>query len=272
MPLSLKGARCLVTGASRGLGRHIALALAEEGASLHLCARSADGLRKVADEVRGIGADAEAHAVDVADRAAVTALVDALDAAGGVDVLVNNAGIETVDYFHEIPLEEILHILEVNLTATLVLTRLCMPGMVRRGRGHVVNIASLAGKNGPPLAETYATTKAGMIGLTQSLRASYAGTGVSASVICPGYIRGEGMFADRAHKVGGRAPRLVGTSPPEAVGRAVVRAVLGDEPELLVTPSPARLVHALGQLQPRFQGWLMGRLKLRTLYEKQRGH
>lgn len=272
MPLSLSGARCLVTGASRGLGRHIALALAHEGARLHLVARSADGLAAVAREVEALGARCEIHATDVCDRAAISSLVAALEGKGGVDVLVNNAGIETVAYLHEIPMEEMLHILDVNLISTMVLTRLVIPGMVTRKRGHIVNIASLAGKTGPPLAETYATTKAGMIGFTQSLRVSYAGTGVSASVVCPGYIRGEGMFADRTQKVGGAAPKLVGTSPPEAVGLAVVRAIVRDEPELLVTPTPARLIAALGQLSPRFPGWLIRQLNLRTLYEGQRGH
>ncbi len=269
--MKLSSASCLVTGGSRGLGRHIALSLAKAGARLHLVARSKEGLDAVASEVRAQGGEVEVHALDVTDRAAVERLVEGLEAGGGVDVLVNNAGIESVAYLHELPMEEMLHILDVNLTSALVLTRLLLPGMVARRRGHVVSVASLAGKAGPPLAETYAVSKAGLIALTQSLRASYAGRGVSASVVCPGYVHGEGMFADRARAAGGSPPpRLIGTSPPTAVARAVVRAIEEDHPELLVTPTPARLFAALGQLQPRFPGWLVGRLNLRDLYEKQR--
>lgn len=273
MSLPLRNARCLVTGASRGLGRHIALALANQGSLLHLCARSKEGLEQVAQETRAIGVKTETHAIDVSDRAAVSALCNKLEQDGGIDVLVNNAGIETVGYFHELPAERIEEMLEVNLAASLRLTRALLPGMVGRNHGHVVNIASLAGKTGPPLAETYAVTKAGLIALTQSLRASYAGSGVSSSVICPGYIRGEGMFADRVRgRDDARPPAFIGTSPPEAVGAAVVRAIREDAPELLVTPTPARLFAAVGQLQPRFPGWLVKTLGLRALYEKSRQH
>jgi short-subunit dehydrogenase len=270
MAISLSGARCLVTGGSRGLGRHIALQLASRGAHVLLCARSREGLAEVAREIAAQGGRASVHPVDLSDRAAVARLIDALEAEGGVDVLVNNAGIETIAYFHEIPLAEIFAMLEVNLVATMHLTRLVLPGMVARQRGHIVNIASLAGKSGPPLAESYAVTKAGLIALTQSLRASYAGSGVSSSVVCPGYIHGEGMFADRAQKSGSQAPRIVGSSPPEAVGRAVVRAIERDAPEILVTPSMARLLGAVGQLQPRMHDWLKRVMKLRAFYEKQR--
>jgi short-subunit dehydrogenase len=260
--MNLSAANVLLTGASRGLGRHIALALHATGAQLHLVARSQADLDNVAAECPG----ATTHALDVTDRAALQALTRELP----VDVLVNNAGIELVAYFHELPLDEMQRILDVNLVAALTATRLVLPGMVARGRGHVVNIASLAGKSGPPLAETYAATKAGLIAFTQSLRASYAGTGVSASVVCPGFIRGEGMFADRVARNHGKPPALVGSSPPEQVGAAVVRAITKDEPELYVTPTPARLFAAIGALQPRFPGWLLRRLHLRDLYETQR--
>ena len=264
MTFQLNGARCLVTGASRGLGRHIARSLAERGATLHLVARSQPDLERVAAELRG--ASVHIHAIDVTDRAAVEALASTLPP---IDVLVNNAGIEIISYFHELPVSELLRILDVNLTSALVLTRLLLPGMVERRRGHIVNIASLAGKTGPPLAETYAATKAGLVAFTQSLRASYAGTGVSASAVCPGFIHGEGMYADRAVRSGGKPPALVGSSPPEEVGEAVVRAILHDEPERFVTPTPARLLAAINALQPRLIGWLAGRLHLREMYEKQ---
>jgi short-subunit dehydrogenase len=266
MPLtSLHGTTALITGASRGLGRHIARALAAEGVELVLAARTRAGLETLATELRSeFGRNVCVAPTDVGDRVALSELAErSLD----VDVLVNNAGIETPSFFHELPLEEMEKMLQVNLVAPMVLTRLLLPGMLARGRGHIVNVASLAGKAGPPLAETYAVTKAGLIAFTQSLRASYAHSGVSASVICPGFVIGEGMFADRAARDRITAPRLLGTSRPEEVGNAVVRAIVRDEPERIVNPGPMRLLSALGQLSPRLPEWFKRRMGLRTMYE-----
>jgi short-subunit dehydrogenase len=158
--------------------------------------------------------------------------------------------------------------LEVNLIAPMLLTQRVLPGMLARGRGHIVNISSLAGKAGPPHTETYAASKAGLIGFTQSLRASYGTRGVSASVICPGFIAGSGMFADRSRKSGVTAPRLLGTSRPESVAAAVVRAVRDNAPEILITPGPARVLAAVSQLFPRLPGWVVRKLKLPEMYER----
>ena len=259
--MDLEGKTALVTGASRGLGRVIARALAEEGMTLVLAARSAP-------EIEGLARDlgrARAVKADVSRRSDCERLVEA---AGPIDVLVNNAGVETIGRFHELPFDEIQHMLEVNLVASLRLARLVLPGMLARRRGHIVNVASLAGKSGPPLAETYAATKAGLIGFSQSLRASYEGTGVSASAVCPGFVAGEGMFADRQRAFGVKAPRLLGATTPERVARAVVLAISEDLPEILVTPGPVRLLAAATQLFPRLPGWMIRRLNLREMYER----
>src|SRR5207247_5700760 len=123
-----------------------------------------------------------------------------------------------------------------------------VPGMVERQRGQIINMASMAGKVGPPLSETYAVTKAGLIGFTQSLRASYDGTGVSASAICPGFIADAGMFADRAARDGVAPSKILGSSTPEKVAAAVVRAIRRNLPEVIVNPGPARLMAAMAQL------------------------
>jgi short-subunit dehydrogenase len=268
MPLDhLAGRTALVTGASRGLGRYIARALAKERMDLVLVARSAAGLSALKAELEPSGVTVHTRALDIADRAAFAALLEEAErVSGGIDVLINNAGVETVSPFHELLIDEMDRMLNVNLAAAMAATRLVLPAMLRRRRGQIVNMASLAGKLGPPLVETYAVTKAGLIAFTQSLRASYEGTGVGASVICPGYVSGAGMFADRTRRDRVRWPRMIGTSSPEAVAEAVVRALKEDAPEILVTPGPARLVAALSQLAPRLPGYFIRRMKLRDLY------
>ncbi len=259
----------IVTGASRGIGPHIARLLAKDGMAVALAARSQTELDRVAAEMTSQGARVIAVAADVADVGQLEQLVQETERQlGPIDVLVNNAGIETVAAFHAMDLAEMRKILEVNLIGAMTLTRLVLPSMVERNRGWIVNVSSLAGKSGPPLAETYAATKAGLIGFTQSLRASYDGTGVHASVICPGFISGEGMFVDRSAPLGVKAPRAIGTSSPEQVAEAVLRAIRIDAPEILVTPGPGRLMAAMSQLFPRLPGWVVRRIHLRDLYEK----
>jgi short-subunit dehydrogenase len=261
--MDLEGKTALITGASRGLGRHIARALAAQKTNLVLAARSRTELAETAAAISGV--DVKIVATDVARRADLEKLAAT---AGAVDVLVNNAGIEIPCEFHRLPLEEMDRMLAVNLVSALTLTRLLVPGMLERKRGHIVNMASMAGKSGPPLAETYAVTKAGLIALVQSLRASYDGTGVSASAICPGFITDAGMFADRSARDGVAPPKILGSSKPEDVARAVVRAIRKDLPEVIVNPGPTRLMAAMAQLFPRLPGWFIRRTHLRELYQK----
>jgi short-subunit dehydrogenase len=257
----------VVTGASRGLGRHIARALAREGARLALFARSQAPLEELAAELERERATVVAIAGDVSRREDLERLVTESERAlGPVDIVVNNAGMEEVMYFHEVPLERMRETLEINLLGPMTLARLVLPGMVARGAGHIVNVSSLAGKAGPPLAESYAASKGGLIAFTQSLRASYHGTGVSASAVCPGFVRDEGMFADRARSHDLRPPALLGSSTPEQVADAVLDALRDDRPEIVVNPGPTALLAAAGQLFPRLPEWLIRQLKVRDLY------
>ena len=116
---------------------------------------------------------------------------------------------------------------DVNLTAPLLLTHRLVPGMLERGRGHVVFISSIAGKVGPAFNEPYAATKAGLVGLTQSLRAEYQNAPVGFSVVCPGFIAGDGMY-ERMLEEGHRSNRLMGETSTEKISEAVVRAIRED--------------------------------------------
>ncbi|HXF52319.1 MAG TPA: SDR family NAD(P)-dependent oxidoreductase [Dehalococcoidia bacterium] len=263
----LNGKTAIVTGASRGLGPYIARALADRGMNLALAARSREGLEAVAEELRARGVRVVVVPADVADAAAREALVREAEAAfGAVHVLVNNAGIESTFSYHRLPPEEIERVIAVNLVAPMLLTRLILPGMLARREGHIVNIASLAGKQGPAYNEPYAASKAGLIGFTQSLRAEYRGTGVSASVVCPGFVREAGMFADASARVRRQPSRVLGTTTPQAVAAAVVRCIERDLPEAVVNPGPTRLLLTLLALAPSFGEWFARRAGVTDIF------
>lgn len=267
---TLTGRTALVTGASRGLGRHIARALASEGMDLVLAARSAGPLQELAAGLEeAAGVRAAAVPADLTARGQVEDLArSAEEGPGPVDVLVNNAGVTNTCRYHLRSPDEIGRGVELNLVAPMLLARHLLPGMVERGRGHVVNMASLAGKAGPPHEAVYGATKAGLIGFTQSLRREYHGTGVGASAICPGYVRGTGMYADGVEETGVEAPKRVGRATPGDVARAVVRAVREDVPEILVNSTPVRPLLVLSEASPRLGEWLGRRLGLFRAFER----
>ena len=263
----LKGRTALVTGASRGIGVYIARALATEGMNLVLAARSAAPLEKVRDEVKGLGVRALAVPTDVGEISELRALVErATSEFGAIDVLVNNAGIQLTLAYHKLKPEEIEDLIRVNLAAPMLLTWLVIPGMLERGWGHIVHISSLAAKAGAAYSEPYAATKAGLVGFAQSFRATYRGSGISASVVSPGFVEA-GIYA-RSKKAGLSGPRILGASTPEAVARAVVRAIEKDLPEVIVNPAPMRLFLALGTLSPGLAEWIRKRVGADTLFRK----
>ncbi len=177
----LTGRLAVVTGASGGIGVYVAKALASKGMNLVLAARSESALQEVAADIRRMGVKAIAVPADVANHADRERLVSrALAEFGRIDVLVNNAGIETYCPFAELPLEEIQRTIDVNLTAAIVLARMVLPGMLAAGAGHIVNMSSTAGKHGPAYGAAYGASKAGLISLTETLRAEFKGQGVSA--------------------------------------------------------------------------------------------
>ncbi len=263
----LVGRTAIVTGGSRGLGVYVARALAREGMQIVLAARSAADLDAVKAELTGRGAKVLTVPVDLMDRQALPAVVEASEREfGAVDVLVNNAGIEVVYSYHKLEPKDIDESIQVNLAAAMHLTRQVLPGMLERRRGQIVNMASLAGKAGPAFSEPYAATKAALIGFTQSLRASYEGTGVSASVICPGFVGGAGMYARMSAETGLHAPSSLGVSKPEAVGAAVVRAIREDLAEVIVNPRPVRPLLAVAALSPKLGERIVKLMGTRELF------
>jgi len=231
-------------------------ALARTGASLSLVAHPGLDLEEVQREAESLGAKAVAFKFNLGQSDRLAELVAQARAHfGPVDVLINNAGVEFTSAYHELEEAQIRETLLVNLEAPMILTRLLLPDMLARQRGHVVNISSLAGLAKPAFQEPYAATKAGLIGFTGALRATYRAQGVSASVVIPGFV--EGGIYERLKKVSGRAaPALLGTCSPERVAQAVLRAIEYDLPEVIVSKYPVRPLLALSVLSPRLGAWI----------------
>jgi short-subunit dehydrogenase len=216
-----------------------------------LSGRREEVLADLAAELREQGVGAAAVPADLGDLSQVDSLLERSEAAlGAIDVLVNNAGVETVGAFTAYSREQLTSMVDVNLTAPLLLTHRVVPGMLERGRGHVVFISSLAGKIGPAYNEPYGATKAGLIGLNQALRAEYRQAPVGFSVVCPGFTAGDGMY-QRMVDEGISSNRLLGETTTGKVADRVAEAIRRDLPEVIVSGSPIRPLLALGQLSPR---------------------
>jgi short-subunit dehydrogenase len=264
----IAGQTVLLTGASGGLGTFMTHAFADRGLKLALVAHPGVDLGDLREDVERRGGKAVDWASDLRDAVQRRQLLEQVRKdLGPVDILVNNAGVEFTTAYHELSEENIHEIIGVNLEAAMVLTRLALPEMLRRGNGHIVNISSLAGKAGPAFQEPYAATKAGLIAFTSSLRATYRRSGVSASVIVPGFVEA-GIYANLKARTGCSAPALLGTSPPEKVARAVLRAIERDLPEIIVNPIPVRPLLAFTILFPRAGEWLMNQIGANEFFRK----
>jgi short-subunit dehydrogenase len=165
------------------------------------------------------------------------------------------------------PRNEVLETINVNLAAPMLLTHAALPGMLERGRGHVVFISSGAGKLGPAYEAPYGATKAGLIALTQGLRREYRKQPVSFSAVVPGFVAGDGMY-QRMVEDGVSSNRIIGATTVERIARDVLDAVRRDLPEVVDTGAPVRPVFALSQLAPRTTERLVTRIGLDRMFEK----
>ena len=246
---NLMGKSALLTGASRGIGSFIVKSLAKEGIKIVCVARSEDKLKEVQKKVEELGGNSQIFPFDLNNISLIPDLIARIKAESGVvDILINNAGIEMYRKYGDYSAQELNSILAVNLHAPMELTRLLLPGMLDRGSGHVINVASLAGCKGVAYNAIYSATKAGMIMWSEGLRQELRGTGVGISTIKPGYISEAGMF----HNSGQDAPKLLGTSPPQAVADAVIRAIKGNKAEIIVNKGPIKPLLALNVFTPVF--------------------
>jgi short-subunit dehydrogenase len=239
--MQLAGATVLLTGATGGLGRAIAQALAERDATLILSGRSGEALEQLASELPGSG-----HISIPADLAEAGAAAKLVSDAGDFDVMIANAGLRgagpLTDYSHE----QIQGAIRVNLEAPIEMARAAMERMAKRGSGQMVFIASLAGKAASPRSSLYNATKFGLRGFALGLRADLAPSGVGVSIVSPGFVRDAGMFANS----GAKPPPGLGTTTPDRVADAVVRAIEGNRMEIAVAPLTQRVGAHLAMASP----------------------
>jgi uncharacterized protein len=246
--VNLSGRTALVTGATGGLGQAIARRLHAAGAALVVTGRRADVLAPVAAET-----GARSLVVDLADPAAVERLAAECAEA---DVLVANAALPASGNLLSFSLDEIDSALAVNLRAPIVLARLIGEQMAARGAGHLVFVSSLSGKVASAGSSVYSATKFGLRGFAQGLREDLRPYDVGVSVINPGFVRGAGMF----HDAGTRLPPFVGTTTPEAVADAVVRAIERNRGEVDVAPLPLRAGTTAATLVPELAAGVQRKL------------
>jgi short-subunit dehydrogenase len=239
--MNLSGRKTLLTGATGGLGRAIAIALAQRGAALTLSARNREALEKLATELPGSG-----HSVLPADLAEPEAAERLATEAGGTEILVANAGLPAAGKVDEFSAEEVKRALRVNLEAPMLLARALYPAMLEAGSGQLVFVASLSGKAASPRSSIYNATKFGLRGFALGLRSDLAPHGVGVSIVSPGFIRDAGMFAD----AGSKPPPGMGTARPQQVGEATAKAIERNKVEVTIAPLQQRAGAHLALISP----------------------
>lgn len=245
----LTGTRALVTGASSGMGPVIARRLHREGVRLVLSARRRPELEELARQLVG----SEVITADLSQRGEPERLAQEASASGGIDILVANAGLPASGDLLSFDVPALDHALDVNLRAPIVLARGLLPGMVERGRGHIVLMASLAGKVAAPKISIYAATKFGLRGFGHALRDELRGTGVGVSLISPTYVSEAGMWAE----TGQRGP--VGEVTPAQVAEAIVTAIRKDRSEVTVASLALRVATRIPMAFPELIHTPLGR-------------
>ena len=240
----------LVTGATGGIGGAIARALHDRGAHVVLTGRREEQLEELRTR---LGERADALPADLAERDAPAELARA---AGAVDVLVANAALPASGRVEDFDPEQIDRALDVNLRAPIQLTRALLPGMLERGRGHVVLVSSLSGKVASPRSGIYSATKFGLRGFAAGLREDVESRGIGVTVVFPGFVSEAGFFADSGVKL----PRWIGTRTPDQVAEAVIEGVERGRAELDVAPLGLRIGTRVAGLAPVAIGRLQRRL------------
>jgi len=239
--MEIAGRKALLTGATGGLGVAIAKALAQRGAVLTLSARKREALEALAAELPG-----EGHGVLPADLAEPGEAERLAAEAGEVDILLANAGLPGAGRMEDFTPEQVQRALRVNLESPMILAQALYPAMLERGSGHLVFVASLAGKSPAPRSSIYNATKFGLRGFALALRTDLAPRGIGVSLVSPGFIREAGMFAES----GAKSPPGLGTSTPEEVAKATVRAIEADKVEIAVAPARQRFLAHFGLTSP----------------------
>jgi short-subunit dehydrogenase len=252
LPAPAPDRTAIVTGASSGIGAAIARDLAGRGHGVTLVARRADKLTELAEELAATGVRAEVLACDLSDRAARAELLGRVEALGlAADLLVNNAGLSTLGPVAASDPEAEVNMIEVDVVALADLTSRFLPGMVERGRGGILNVASTAAFQPLPGQAGYGACKAFVLSYTRSLGGELRGTGVAATALCPGPVdTGFGETAGFSKEDAEAALPSFMWETPEAVARCGIEALAKGRP--VAIPGPAnRAAAAFANLAPK---------------------
>jgi short-subunit dehydrogenase len=251
---TIRGKRALVTGAAGGIGRAIALALAREGADLYLLDVDQAKLAAVVEEAQRFGIAAVGRCCDLARPEEITATVNALlEEWGSLDILINNAGVSYHGKTEGMSAERWQWILGINLLAPIQLTRELLPTLLALEEAHVLNVCSILGLIALPKFAAYQTSKFGLVGFSESLRAEYAGRGLGVTALCPGFVRTNIFQAmvDPAHGATSmKKPPARFYASPELVAARAIKAIYRNQGVVPVTLL-ARFLWFAKRLAPR---------------------
>ncbi|MHB1426779.1 MAG: SDR family oxidoreductase [Gemmataceae bacterium] len=264
MRRDLRGARILLTGASSGIGQRLAEQAAHAGAKLALMARSADALHELAHSLTALGADAIAVPGDVtreADRRNVLATV--VERFGGLDVLINNAGVGSWCHFAESSEEILRRIMEVNFFGPAELIRLAIP-VLRKGRSPaIVNVASMCGRRGIPAWSEYSASKFALCGMTEALRGEMVRYAIDVLLVLPGVTR-SGLWQNLLRNTGRYQLDVNKGMPPEVVAAGILNAIRKNRTETILGWD-ARWILRVNRFWPSLVDALIAR-QIRRLY------
>ncbi|MFD3745445.1 SDR family oxidoreductase [Nocardia sp. NPDC058633] len=242
--IELDGATVCVTGGARGIGRATVAELTRRGATVWIGDRDLAAAQETADAF-----GAHAHYLDVTDEACFQDFLQVASARAPIDMLVNNAGIQLMGRFVDHDLAALQRELAINLGAVLTGTHLALPAMIQRGRGHIVNVSSMAGKVTTPGIATYCASKYGVVALSRAIRAELAGTGVTLTTIMPA--------ATHTDLTAGVRLRLQPTLTPETVAAAIIDSATHGRGEVTVP----RYLAPIGLLEEIIPAQIMWHLK-----------
>lgn len=256
MAEELRGKVAIITGASSGIGKETALALADEEVCVVLAARREPRLREIAEVIRARGGRALIVPTDVSVQHHVERLIRmTMEHFGRIDLLINNAGYGLFASIEETTIDDVKRIMDVNFMGAFAAIKAVLPVMRRQGRGHIINVASVAGKRALPYSGAYSATKFAVVALSESLRVELADSGIEVSLVCPAATATE--FFQVAENRTGRRVRPVGpVQSAEEVARAIVSLARRPRPEV-ITFKPARALVVLNAVSPRMVDWAM---------------
>jgi short-subunit dehydrogenase len=264
MKRDLHGCRILLTGASSGIGKALAEQLGHGGARLVLAARSEDKLQAIATSLASQGFDVAAVATDVTSESQrQRALQFTAQRLGGLDILINNAGVGSFGHFADCTESILRQIMEVNFFAPAELIRLALPMLMEGRQPAIVNVASMCGRRGLPAWSEYSASKFALVGLCESLRAELAHSNIHLAVILPGLTRSD-LAQHLLRNTGRMDIRFDQGMLPETVAAGIVRALIKGRPET-VLGSEARWMLRLNRWVPRILDFLIAR-RIKQLY------